>query len=266
MHSIYIDVLIFTNIFQDFIVLLILKKILHLKSSYLRLLAGSLTGGITSLIALIPPLNFLLNIITKIAVALLLVLVTFGFQNRKNFVKNTVTLFIISFLFNGALICFYLAIKPNGMEIINDTVYFNISPLLLIILTLIIYFILSIYKRLFKNHTKHYETVTVTIHSENKEYIVKCKIDSGCNVKEPFSGSYVIIVEESKLPEINPDKSKIRVIPFESLGGNGIIYGFKADEIKINNKKQSQEIYIGLSTNVFKNGIDGIIPQKLIED
>lgn len=263
MQVIYIDILIFTNIFQDFVLLLITKKALHLKTTYFRLISGSLLGGVASLIALLPPLNFLVSTIFKIVLAVILVLVSFGFHSKKQFIRSTATLFIITFLFNGALICFYLAIKPDGMAIVNNTVYFNISPLLLIILTFIIYFILSIYKKLFKNYASNYETVIVTI---NSKYKIKCKVDSGCNVKEPFSGCNVIIIEENQIEEIKPETSKMRIIPFESLGGGGLIYGFKAEEVKINDKIISQEIYIGLCNNIFKNDFKGLIPEILVKD
>lgn len=266
MYTIYIDVLIFTNIFQDFLLLLVLKRILHHKITYFRLISGSIIGGFTSLVALLPQINFIINLLIKFAVAILLVLVTFGFKNKKFFLKNVSTLFVLSFLTNGAIIFFYLAIKPKGMEIINDTVYFNISPLLLIILTLIIYFILYIYKRLFKNTSRSYEVVTTTIQYNGKECCVKCKIDSGCIVKEPFSGNYVIIVEKEEVEGLKFDLGKMRIIPFESLGGDGILQGFKADKVKINGKPLFNEVYIGLCNNIFRNDIKGLIPKILIED
>jgi len=263
LQVIYIDILIFTNIFQDFILLLITKRALHLKTTYFRLTAGSVAGGLFSLIALLPPLNFLINLIIKIAIASILIIITFGFHGVKQFIRNTTTLFMVTFLFNGALICFYLAIKPKGMAIVNNTAYFNISPSLLIILTFAVYFILRIYRKLFKNYASKFEVVNVKI---NQKYIIKCKIDSGCNVKEPFSGNYVIIVEESQITDIIPDNSKMRVIPFESLGGDGFIYGFKANEVEIQNKIISQEIYIGICNNIFKNDFKGLIPENLIKD
>lgn len=266
MHIIYIDVLIFTNIFQDFMLLLILKKVLQLKASYFRLLLGGLAGGVTSLLALLPTLNFFITLLINAIVAFILVFIAFGLHDKRSFIKNSASLFMLSFLVNGALICFYLAVKPNGMAVINNKVYFDISPLLLIILTLLIYFILWSYKRLFKNHVNSYETVIVSVILKRKEFIIKCKIDSGCNVKEPFSGNYVIIIDESQLEDAEISKENMRVIPFQSLGGNGIIYGFKADEVKISNKKLNKDVYIGLCTNIFKNDFKGLVPKNLLED
>jgi stage II sporulation protein GA (sporulation sigma-E factor processing peptidase) len=251
--------------FEDYLLLLCVKKILNLRLSYSRLALGCLCGGVLSLIVLLPNLNFLLNILIKIISTGILVLSAFGFKSRKLFLKTTLTLFILSFLLNGSLIFFYLAVKPQGMEIINDTVYFNISPVLLIILTLIIYFILYIYRKLFSNNVNSTQVHKVKIYYDNREIEFNCKRDSGCNIKEPFSGSDVIIVEEISLDNLTIPENRKRVIPFESLGGSGIIYGFRPDKVEIDDIVQDKEIYIGLCNNVIKSEIKGLIPENLLK-
>ena len=81
----------------------------------------------------------------------------------------------------------YTAFKPKGLEIYNDTVYFNISPVVLIILTLACYYILKLIKRLTKGVCGG-GICNVEINLSEKSVVFSAKIDSGCNVKEPFSG------------------------------------------------------------------------------
>ncbi len=265
MQVVYIDVLIFTNMFEDYLLLLCLKRIINLKLNYIRLILGCVCGGALSLLSLLPEINFIISLFIKLISAVLLVLVTFGYKNRKLFIKKVSTLFVLSFLLNGALIFFYLTIHPNGMEVINDTVYFNISPALLIILTLVIYFILFIYRKLFSNTAKSSQIHKVSIYYEDSTVQVNCKYDSGCNVKEPFSGSDVIIIEEVMLKDFNiPDNVK-RIIPFKSLGGKGIIYGFKPDKIEIDCISQEKEIYIGICKDLLKTEIKGLLPENLLK-
>ncbi len=258
MQTVYIDVFVFINIFEDFLLLLAVKRILRLNAKYYRIILGSAVGGLLSLTAL-KDLPFILNIILKLCEASFIVLVSFGYKNRKAFLKNTALLIIITFLVSGALICFYLALKPSGMAIINNTIYFNISPLLLIILTLGIYFILLLFKKIFKNHSKTELIKNVEVYYNNQHYKVKCKVDSGLNIKEPFSGSSVIIIEKSSIDNIT-DKTKCRIIPFKSLGGNGIIWGFKADKVVVDNKDTDEEIYIGITDKQFNSEYNGLIP------
>lgn len=262
MKTVYADVMIFTNIFEDFLLLYAVKYILRLKTKYYKLVLGSLAGGILSVLSLFN-LNFFISILIKIISALLLVLITFGFKSHKLLIKTWSTLIIITFLVNGAIICFYLALKPNGMVIINDSVYFDISPLLLIIFTLIVYIILFLFKKLFKNHSKNNLVKDVVIKCNNISLTIKCKVDSGLNAKEPFSGSSVIVVEKCLFNDKIND-CKFRVIPFKSLGGNGIIYGFKPQEIIINNKTIYEEVYIGLYEGKFNNEIKGLLPECIL--
>jgi len=262
MQTVYIDVYIFINIFEDLLLLLAVKYILRLKTSYLRLAAGCAAGGVLSLFSLINTI-FIINILVKIIGVMIIVLIVFGYKSKKAFIKATSTLIIVTFLVSGALICFYLAFKPKGMAIINDNVYFNISPLLLIILTLFIYFILLLYRKLFKNKSKLALIKDVKIQLKGKTYEIKCKVDSGMNVKEPFSGSSVIIIEKDVI-NISINQNEMRVIPFKSLGKSGLIYGFKIDKLIIDNKEINEEVYTAIYNGVFSSDFQGLIPESIL--
>ena len=262
MKTVYVDILIFTNIFEDFLLLYAVKYILRIKTKYYRLVLGSLAGGIFSLLSLME-LSFINGILLRIATALLLALIAFGYKSRKSFIKAASTLVVITFLVNGAIICFYLALKPDGMMIINDSVYFDISPLLLIILTLVVYIILFLFKKLFRNHAKHNLIKNVSISINNSIYDFKCKVDSGLNAKEPFSGNSVIVAEKD-IFENNIKNVNLRVIPFKSLGGNGIIYGFKPESVTIDSKAVYEEIFIGMYEGKFENEIKGLLPESVL--
>ena len=160
------------------------------------------------------------------------------------------------------MIFIYTAFKPKGMEIYNDVVYFNISPVLLIILTLACYYILKLTRRLTKGVCGG-GTCNVEISTNGKIMMFCAKIDTGCNVKEPFSGEYVIIAEKCIIDNFEPDNSKIRIIPFKSLGGNGIIKGFKPDSIKIDGNEISNDVYIGICNDVLKGDVKALIPYEI---
>ena len=238
--------------------------ILRLNVKYPRLLLASLAGGALSLLSLLS-VPFAVNLLFKTAGAATVALVAFGYKSARQFIRAAATLFIITFLFSGAMICLYLALKPRGMAIINDTLYFDISPPLLIILTLIIYFILILYRRLFKNRVASSRLYEVNILAENNNYKVMCKADSGMNVKEPFSGSRVIIAERSQFEGLKIPENKLRAIPFKSLGGSGVIYGFKPDSLTVDGKTPTEEIYIGLCDNILKSEAKGLIPDNIGE-
>lgn len=261
MRTVYIDVLITVNIFIDFFIILCTKKSLHIKASLKRIILGSLFGGTLSLAALLPALPFGINILFDIASAAAIIFVTFGRCSIKSYIKRVAVYFLISFVFCGIMIFIYTSFKPDGMEIYNDIVYFNISPVVLIILTLACYYILKLIKRLTKGVCGG-GVCNVEIYLSNKAATFNAKIDSGCNVKEPFSGEYVIITEETVLDGCIPKDDKMRVIPFESLGGSGIIKGFKPERLLINGVEFS-DVYIGICKNIIKGDIKALIPYEI---
>ena len=55
------------------------------------------------------------------------------------------------------------------------------------------------------------------------------------------------------------------IIPFESLGGNGIVKGFPPDKVKIDGKEIGKSIYIGICNDVLKGDVKAIIPYELVK-
>lgn len=259
MRTIYVDVLIAVNIYIDFFLIVCTKKFLHIRTSFIRMILGSIIGGVLSLVALAGDIFFLINILIDIFGAALIVLVSFGRCKFKNYIKRVCVYFLLAFCFCGIMIAIYSTFHPKSMAIYNDVIYFNISPIVLIILTLVCYYILYIIKRLVKG-TNGCGVCNIEICASKKIFTFCAKIDSGCNLKEPFSGDYVIVAEKELLEDLTLDYGKMRVIPFESLGGNGIIKGFKPDEIKIDGHKRDNSIYIGICENVLKGDIKALIP------
>jgi len=148
----------------------------------------------------------------------------------------------------------------------NGVVYLAISPVLLIILTLACYFILRLVQRITgKQEVKNY-VCDVKVVKNKQEACFKGKVDTACSLREPFSQAPVIIAEKSLFDEnLFEDETKMRIIPFESLGGKGLLKGFKMDEIYINNKKISAEIYLGLCESILTGEVKSIINSDILE-
>ena len=246
MKSVYIDVLITVNVFIDFILILCTKKALCINTSFKKMLLASLLGGVQSLIALFPPLPFFLNIPIDVLCAAGIVLCAFGKCPFKCFIKRISVFLSLSFSFCGIMMFLYNAFKPKGMEVYNDTVYFNISPVLLIILTLVCYYILKLTKILTKGG--------------NGSGV--CKVEIKVNEQSYF---FPAKIEQNIFDDYVPDETKTRIIPFESIGGNGIVKGFPPDKVKIDGKEICKSIYIGICNDVLKGDVKAIIPYELVK-
>ncbi|MEE0914654.1 MAG: sigma-E processing peptidase SpoIIGA [Ruminococcus sp.] len=250
--------------FIDFFLILCTKNFLHIRVSLKRMILGSILGGSLSLIALFPALPTVINFLIDLISAMTIIFITFGKCNAKRYFIRVAVYFLCSFTFCGIMIFIYTTFKPSGMEIYNDVVYFNISPVLLIILTLVCYYILKLIKRLTKGVCGG-DTCNVEICISDVSDTFIAKIDTGCNVKEPFSGEYVIIAERSVIQNIQPDETKMRIIPFSSLGGEGYIKGFKPNGVKIDGNELSEGVYIGICCNVIKGDIKALVPSEILK-
>ena len=264
MRTVYVDILIVVNVLIDLLLLLCTARLLHVRVKPLRLLLGALSGGALSLTALLPPLSPLLNIPLDILGAALLVLIAFGKTDIRRFFMRTAALFSVSFSFCGAMLFICTLFRPKGVEVYNDVVYFNISPFVLIILTLLCYYTLRLLKR-FTKGSEGKRVCTVRLRNGNAEVCFPALVDTGCQVREPFSGEFVIIAERRCLQQLSLPEQPTRVIPFNSLGGSGILTGKKAEQITIDGKELTTDIYIGICENVLQGDIQAIVPYEILK-
>lgn len=153
--------------------------------------------------------------------------------------------------------------------------------------------ILSISFKLIKNRLKKSEMFcNVEIMYNQKNIKIRAIIDSGNLLKDPITGSSVIVVERKKLAEMIDNKildnleniisgeyeildgeyiSKFRLIPFSSLGKqNGMLLGFKPDWVLIDfddiQRKMEKVIIAIYDKDITKNGeYAGIVGLEILD-
>ena len=263
LNTVYVDVLITVNIIIDYFMLLGTKRILHIRGKPVRLILGAVFGGFVSLVALLPALPAIVNLPIDLLSAAIIVLISFGRASPMVYFKRVGLYFTVSFCFCGIIMFVCSVFRPTGADVLNDVIYFNISPILLIILTLISYYFFKLIRRLtFDEAAKR--TCSVELRAGDRFFTFCAAIDTGCTVREPFSGDLVIIADEKLLNGYVPPESNFRIIPFESLGGNGILKGFKPDLLKIDGVKADSEVYVGYGKNILKGETNALVPYEII--
>ena len=260
--TVYVDTLVFTNIIIDYILLSITGKLLKINYRQFRLIVASFLGGVSSMIILFPSLNFLFNFVIRLFVTVIIVLSAFGYKNLRTSAKRIFVLFLISTGFSGIILFMLSAVKSDFISVNNSIVYFNISPIMLIGMTTVAYIILRLIDKI--RFEKGSLVHKIKIKYDGKEYEFFSKYDTCCNIKEPFSGSDVILAEKKLLGNIIVPDGKYRIIPFNSLGGEGIIKGFLPQELYIDNNKISREVYIGITKDILKGEVNSIFNYKNI--
>lgn len=214
----------------------------------LRLIYGTFTGTISILLILIRLSNISLFIL-KFVTAIVMLKLTFKAKG-KEFLKITVTFYLLSFTFSG--IIYFLKNSFYENNILN---YITISLSALIFVILIVLSINSIKKRIYEKNL--YKNVTIIHH--NKSITLTGFIDSGNNLTEPLTGLPVIIVHKNELRIFG----KILTFPImcHTISGNGVIEVFQPDKFIIDNLEE--KVYIGISDKIKNDNFSVLLNNNL---
>lgn len=186
-----------------------------------------------------------LSVPVKAASSLTLSLVAFPHRDAKAVCKNTAGVMITSITFSGLMALIYQLFRPPNFFVIHDYLYFEFNPLIMIGITLIIYLILTVFHLLFREKIKR-SVVPLTFVVNERSYHCTAKVDTGCNIREPFSDSPIIIVDQSVYTI--EDTAAKRVIPYSTIDRSSILYATKADSVCVDGRSVTQTIYIAQGT------------------
>ncbi|MDR1364571.1 MAG: sigma-E processing peptidase SpoIIGA [Oscillospiraceae bacterium] len=264
--AVYIDVLMALNLFFNYFSLLAVAKFLYLKVKRKRLVFGALLGAIYSIYIIFPSPGMLLSILVKVLMAISIVYVSFGIS--KVF-KSFLCFLVINLAFAGFSSIIWDVLNVNCMLVHNHVVYFGISPLILVCSTLVAYIIIELINRIIGKHSCEKAFYHIKVAISEKYAVFDACLDTGNNLKEPFSNLPVILVNKSCIKNILPsdvnfedtnmmEKSslklgkKLRLIPFGTILGEGTLLAFKPDNVVIETKSGNinREAYIAICSKV----------------
>ena len=258
--SIYIDLVFFTNFVFDLILLYSVNFILRRNANTLRIIFGALFGSVTLLI-LFFDMNYFLLFFFKLIVALIMLLISFGYRDFIYFKKNIIYFYLVSMVMGG---CVYfldsqfsytnrgLVFKDNGLII---------SYVIVLIVSLILYFkyICNI-----KNIGNHYNSYyNCDIYFSSDKYIRICGfLDTGNKLSDPYSNKGIILINKSFVED---DHNKYIYVPYNSLNNHGLLKCFSPYKVVIKGM-ENKNVLIGISdNNFFIDGIDCILSTKVME-
>jgi stage II sporulation protein GA (sporulation sigma-E factor processing peptidase) len=244
-QTVYIDVLICINLFINYFLLLAVSRFLSIMVKRARLLAAAALGAAYSLTILLPEVNLFLSFLIKFIMAATIVFAAYPFKGVKQFLRQLAAFYIMSFAFAGFMLALWFFISPQGLIIKNSVIYFNISPLLLIILTVICYVIIRMINRLTGREAPDKIFCRIRIDYDGKSVSCMGKVDTGNSLTEPFSNYPVVVVDEKCIAAMKPDENsgKIRLVPFQAVSGGGLLSAFKPDLLTVICGKKQIEIH-----------------------
>ncbi len=278
---IYVDVLLVLNAYVDYLLILSTEKLLKHKAKFYRRICGAFFGAISSLSIFIPIKSEILSLLIGIASAVIISMIGFGTRSVILTLKSTLIMYLLTCAYCGVMYLLWHLTNSNAIVIHNSVVYFNISPLFLIISTIVCYFIISIATRIINKH-KPIPYCTVDITQGDKCISLRSIIDTGNTLHETLSGLPVVIIDCSSgykllgenLNSIDTDTlillglNGFRLIPCSSAVGKGCLPAFKPDNIILCNNGEYSILtaYVAVSNSNFNNGYSAIIGAQSIAD
>lgn len=240
-QTVYIDVLMAVNLFINYFLLLAVAQFLSLRFRRIRLFLASLLGAAYSLSILMPEINMAASFGIKLAMSATIVLAAYPFAGLKQFLRELAAFYIISFSFAGFMLAIWYFIAPQGLIIKNSVVYFNISPLILILLTVVCYLIIRLIHRMTGRQAAAGSFCTVKVDYSGRSVSFLGKVDTGNSLTEPFSNYPVLVVYQDLVKNLIPENEsgKIRLVPFHAVSGEGLLPAFKPDLLTLTCGKQT---------------------------
>ncbi len=274
--TIYVDILILTNIFVTYFLLSSVRIFLKLKTKRIRLISACLLGGIYSLLILIDYINPLLFNLLKILMAILLVFTAFGRCKIKIFIKRVVTFYVINFMFAGFMFLIYYKLSPENMAYNNSVVYFDISALSLAVCTIIAYLIIRIVSYFMTKNIPQNEIKEIIFSLDGNEALVSAFVDTGNKLLDVITGKPVVVCEFEAIKDLIPKeyqslilslkldnitsnlwRRRIRLIPIKTVTGSSIVTALTPDNAYLilpDNSKREISVIVGIIDKRLSDG------------
>ena len=250
-YVIYLDVFFIINLLMDFLILIIVRRMIKSKARWIRSLFGAMIGAIYICILIVLPFanKLIFQFITYFVISFIMVRIAFNIKGFKKNLKPYILLYITSFFFGGILNALYFYTEFGGLlrNVLSGDILQGLSFMLFLIITAIAFIIINLIIFMVKKHRHNSQIIyNVDLVLNSKVYPIKALLDTGNCLTEPISRQPVSLVEYNIIKEslegINLEGGNFRMIPYRSVGKkSGLIPGFSADKIIVENSEYSDK-------------------------
>ena len=268
MKILYLDALFFLNFLTDYLLCLCSARLCGLSLKRRRYLLAALFGAAYALAAALPGGAFLMRPIWKLAAGLFMAWIAFGGEARP--VRGMLTLLAVSAAFGGAL--YALTIVSGEAP--------KLSLRMLLVIFLLCYAFLRLLSR-FRSRWDGQKKARVRLSLADRESSFSALIDSGNSLNDPGTGQTVLVVSPLALrpvfasysplveelspvdlveasEKIPPLAGRVRLLPFRTLSGQGLLPVFHPDGLWIDGAKQP-DLLVAISPEAQGDGFEAIL-------
>lgn len=274
---VYVDVLLVVNLIVDFFLLKITFKLLKTDPKPIRVLISSGIGAVSSLYIFFPESGAFIDITVQLIISSLMMLSALGFKTLKYFLRSVAVFFTVTCVYGGIMTALWQVLKPKGMIINNSVIYFNISPLVLILSSVSGYFLYLFLNKILALPSKTAKKCSLNLYALGKSVGLTGIIDTGNSITDVLSNSEIIIVDKAVAVSLLGTEdfsndplyaTRYRTIPCETVMGRSLLEGFRCDmgEIRFEDKViPLTNPVIALSKTPIKENYSAILNPKILE-
>lgn len=239
-YELYVDVLFLVNFMMDYLLLLLLKKMLKCTATHGRICIGAALGSLLTCVVVVLPIPYAAIKFILFHMVVNTIMIRAGLKIKKAgmFLKAYFLLYIGSFLMGGVLQALYPYVRTGSL-------FFAVAVGGYYIVSKLWDFILHV-QRMHQYHCK------VDLYLGDRRCQVEGIIDTGNGLLDPVSHQPVSILDKNVARQFLGDEtmSKVRYIPYHSIGKKeGVLLALKMDQMCIHGETECwiKEPLIGVS-------------------
>ena len=244
--TVYLDVLLLSNLWADYALLLAAARLTHTPLKRGRCLLGAAEGAVCSLSVLLPPLPLPACAALRLGTAAAVCLTAFG---RRRLFRQTVVFLTVSLFFCGVLYAFSALLRPQGWFLRNTVIYADISLLTLLVGTALA----SLGSVLLADHSAAKPPDGYRLHLQigGADFLLPAIADTGNTLCDVFTGKPVIVCPADALTgwlRRYPDSQSaaaackgFRMLPVKTVAGTALLPACQPEYAAIIPEKKQTE-------------------------
>ena len=273
---VYADILFIINAYITDLLLLLCEKLCREKSKRGRRAAASLLGGGAAFLIFVPNLPRAVLVLSRLPVAVLLLAAAYGFVSRGRFLRLFGGFFLVNFVFAGLMGALWHTLHPKRMLYYGAIVYFGIDTRALVVLTAVCYALLWCAEKLLESRRERETVFALTVSLAGREISCRAFLDTGNDLREPFSGDPVLVLHSSYADQLGvpktPDAARAaaiawRMIPCRTAFADGALPGFRPAGVTlrgINGVIETDRVFVAVTDRPIKNNDFGALLQPAL--
>ena len=270
MQTIYLDVLLATNIYVNFFLLRITAGFTHSPLKTGRCAAVSAYASLYSLLILAPEMSIFLSALIRFAASLTIIAAAFGIRSKRRLAVNTVAFYVSNFILAGTVYAVSAHISPDIVHFNNNCMYIDLSLIVLIITTAGLYAAVYIMRIFLDKAPPGKDCYRVLIRYKHRLIELSGLADTGNSLVDMFTGAPVIVCDKCSFSDIESDDVSrlprgFRLIPCRTVSDTGVIPVFRPDEVLIINSESGSRKPVDALIGLGKSSGTAIFNPELLK-